>query len=351
MHPLIKELLISVIYWTLITILIVSARFVGLVFFYDVPEDMHLSLVYLVSLPGGILAGLILGFVEFFMQKVKSKRKTSFGALIASRTLVYIILFIITAFLVSWLGSGSLELAVQYMTSSFLIVNFILFSIAGFLFHFFKQMNKKFGPGIMVDYLTGKYFSPIEEERIFIFLDLKSSTAIAERLSHVHYSTLIQDCFRELTVPLIESKGEIYQYVGDEVIVTWQKEVGLTDNRCLKFFYDYVDRLANKKDFYVKTYGVFPVFKAGMSLGLVTAAEVGEIKTEIAFHGDVLNTTARIQGLCNKFDKLLLTSEDFVMELKDQKQFEFELVGEVELRGKEGKHKIYCCEKIATSQI
>jgi adenylate cyclase len=107
-----------------------------------------------------------------------------------------------------------------------------------------------------------------------------------------------------------------------------------------------VDRLESKKDEFLKTYGVIPKFKAGISLGRVTVAEVGELKTEIAYHGDVLNTTARIEGYCNTFSKALLASESLVKALENSsQQFSFQYLAEVELRGKEGTYAIYSCEK------
>ena len=89
-------------------------------------------------------------------------------------------------------------------------------------------MDRKLGPGILFQYLTGKYFKPREEERIFMFMDLKSSTAIAEKAGHIMYSKLIQDCYQELTTPVKDNKGEIYQYVGDEVVICWKtkKRIG-----------------------------------------------------------------------------------------------------------------------------
>ncbi|WP_219011061.1 hypothetical protein [Aquimarina litoralis] len=47
-----------------------------------------------------------------------------------------------------------------------------------------------------------------------MFLDLNSSTSIAEKIGHMKYSQLIQDCFDQLD--MTEDFGaEIYQYVGD----------------------------------------------------------------------------------------------------------------------------------------
>lgn len=345
MYSYVKEILISVLYWSLVNIFIVTVRFVGIDFFYEPRADMPLFEIYSVSLPGGLIFGLGWGVIEIIYNRVTSKKRRSFGVVVVSKTLIYTTLFIIIAFLASWPGMGSSEMVESYMMSAFTMVNFGLFIMAAFLFIFFKQMNKMFGPGILWQYLTGKYFNPKEEDRIFMFLDLKSSTAIAEKLSHVLYSKLIQDCFAELTDPVLACKGQIYQYVGDEVVITWKKEDGINNTNCLHFYYDFINRLESKKDYFLRSYKVFPEFKAGLSVGLVTVAEVGELKTEIAYHGDVLNTAARIEGYCSEFNKPLLASEALVQELEKNKEFIMHLIGEVQLRGKEGISRIYSCEK------
>ena len=345
MNSVLKEILISVLYWILVSFFITTVRFVGIDFFIEMPLEMTAPGIYIISMPGGVLLGLLWAFLEIADKKFITKKTKSFGIFILSRTLIYTTLFIIIAFVASWFGSGSLELAKSYTTSTFTLVNFLLFSVAAFLFIFFKQMNRKFGPGILFRYITGKYFSPKEENRIFMFLDLKSSTSIAEKLSHILYSKFIQECFSELTEPVINYKGQIYQYVGDEAVITWAKTEGLKNSNCIMFYYDYINRLKKKKENFLQTYKVFPEFKAGLSMGLVTVAEVGEIKTEIAYHGDVLNTAARIQGFCNKFNKQLLASEAMVNALDENRNFDINPISEVELRGKAGLSKIYSIEK------
>jgi adenylate cyclase len=99
--------------------------------------------------------------------------------------------------------------------------------------------------------------------------------------------------------------------------------------------------LNTRGEYYQKTYGVKPYFKAGLHAGTVTAAEVGVIKREIAYHGDVLNTTARIQGECNTYNQSLLASEDIISELDIEPPFTIEYVGEPILKGKEKRVKIY----------
>ena len=175
-------------------------------------------------------------------------------------------------------------------------------------FNFLKQVNRKFGPGNLLKMLRGQYHRPREERRIFMFLDLQSSTSHAESLGHVRYSQLIQDCFRDLAV-VIEDRAEVYQYVGDEAVLCWEPTRGLENGRCLQSFYRFDQQIASRQSHYRERYGLVPAFKAGMNSGVVTVAEVGEIKREIAFHGDVLNTAARIQAKCNELERRLLISE------------------------------------------
>ena len=155
----------------------------------------------------------------------------------------------------------------------------------------------------------GKYRSPKEEKRIFMFLDLKSSTSMAETLGHYKYSQLIQDCFLDLNLIIRKYDAEIYQYVGDEVVLSWKYKNGVKEKKCVNIYFDYISRLQGKETYYIEKYGVLPQFKAGMHGGTLMAAEVGFIKKEMAYHGDVINTTARIQGECNKYGEQLLISK------------------------------------------
>jgi adenylate cyclase len=103
-----------------------------------------------------------------------------------------------------------------------------------------RQLNLMLGQGNLSKLLTGKFYHPREEERIFMFLDLQSSTQLAERLGHIVYSSLIQDCFNDLGV-VIEDCAEIYQYVGDEAVLTWSFSTGIQDENFVKAFFHFKD--------------------------------------------------------------------------------------------------------------
>ncbi|MFP4365353.1 MAG: hypothetical protein ACLFR1_15935 [Spirochaetia bacterium] len=60
-----------------------------------------------------------------------------------------------------------------------------------------------------------------------MFLDLTSSTAIAERIGHVQFLSLLRDFFMDVSEAVIAHGGEIYKYVGDEAIILWDREKGV----------------------------------------------------------------------------------------------------------------------------
>jgi adenylate cyclase len=172
-------------------------------------------------------------------------------------------------------------------------------------------------------------------------MDLKSSTTYAEKLGHIKYSQFIQDCFFDITDVITKYDAKIYQYVGDEVVLSWSIKEGIEHGHCINTFFAYDTLIKRKKNYYQNKYGIIPEFKAGLHLGKVTVAEVGEIKKELAYHGDVLNTAARIQGKCNGFQKRLLISESMKTKLENQHLFEFSGIGDVSLKGKAKSLNLY----------
>jgi adenylate cyclase len=223
-----------------------------------------------------------------------------------------------------------------------LYVSFMAYFLCSILFiNFFLQMNRKIGPGNMFKLLIGRYHTPREEKRIFMFLDLAGSTTIAESLGHKTYSHLIRHCFHDLTDIVLKYKAEIYQYVGDEVVLSWTEKNGLTSMNCIKTFFAFEHELYKRERFYLDQFDLLPQFRAGLDMGLVTVAEIGDIKREIAFHGDVLNTAARLQGICKNYDCKMLISDILAKSLKSSDGFTKHFIGEVKLRGKQERIKVY----------
>ena len=231
----------------------------------------------------------------------------------------------------------SREAYVAYLLDPLHLKNIISWSVVVGTTQLLLQINDKFGHGVLWDLVKGKYHSPREERRIFMFLDLKSSTSIAEKLGNKKYYNLLKDFYADITNAILYNKGEIYQYVGDEVVVSWKFENGIENHHCLRCYFEMREAITLLEDKYTERYGLIPAFKAGIHCGTVTAGEIGIIKRDITFSGDVLNTASRIQTKCNEYEVSVLASDELLEQMPENGFFKSEAIGAIELRGKEKK--------------
>lgn len=331
--------------------LLVTIRFLGIEFFFQEELEFPLYLAYVNSLPGGVLMGVLWVTVDAVLRKYFLFKARTFGIALVVMTFSFVLAIVVVIFLASLVMSNSLEYAISYSIGPIAIGNVLFSLIAAFLLVFLQNLDQRMGPGVLFKYLTGKYFKPREEERIFLFMDLKSSTSIAEKLGHASYSEFIQDCYRLLTKPIKETSAEVYQYVGDEVVLSWYSEGDGMGLNCLDFFFQYSAKLRDHHMAFEKRYGAVPIFKAAAHIGKVMVTEVGQIKTEIAFHGDVLNTTSRIQGYCNELSENLLITESLMSRLPKQAFYSFRSHGPISLKGKENHVKVFGVAEIAEESV
>ena len=140
---------------------------------------------------------------------------------------------------------------------------------------------------------------------------------------------------------VLQYKAEIYQYVGDEVVLSWTEKNGLDRLNCIKTYFAFENELHRRENFYLDNFGLIPQFRTGLDMGLVTVAEIGDIKREIAFHGDVLNTAARLQAICKNYDCQMLISDHLADNLHSTDGFTKQFIGEIKLRGKKDRTKVY----------
>ena len=214
-------------------------------------------------------------------------------------------------------------------------------SFSLFLSLLYAAISENLGHSVLINFFTGKYHRPKQEERIFMFLDMKSSTTIAEELGHVRYFKFLQRYYDDMGDAIIEYQGEVYQYVGDEIVLTWPKKIGINHYNCLRCFFAMKQALLGKAINYETEFGFIPDFKAGMHIGSVTTGEIGTLKKEIVFTGDVLNTAARIQYLCNETGNHLLVTEEMIDKLQLGTELANHNLGEFNLKGKTKNIVIY----------
>ncbi|RPD42029.1 adenylate/guanylate cyclase domain-containing protein [Chitinophaga barathri] len=287
--------------------------------------DYSFMKAVIVSMMAGLIGALLGGSILVFYVHEKFQDK-SYGYTILVVTIGFLLVIGVITIILS---------AVASPDKARMFKSAVVWGVVVAVTQLLLQINSKFGPGVFWNIVRGRYNTPREERRIFMFLDLNSSTTIAEKLGDKKYHAFLKDLFTDITNPILDNRGEIYQYVGDEVIVAWKYEEGVENSQCIQCFFDIKLRLEGMREKYLARYGVMPVFKAGIHSGKVVAGEVGIIKRDITYSGDVLNTTSRIQGLCKEYNAEVIASGDLMAELRINGHFEARTLGSIKLRGKE----------------
>ena len=209
---------------------------------------------------------------------------------------------------------------------------FVLLAVAMI---FALQMNRMIGANVLRYFLAGRYHRPTAEERIFLFLDLEGSTSLAERLGSARYFELLRRFVDDLTDPIVAARGEIYQYAGDEVVVTWPLAEGVRAASCVRCFFWGRDAVAREAARYTRDFGTVPRFRGGLHGGTVTAGELGDLRRQIVFVGDILNTAARLEEYAKRAGLDLVVSDSLLRRLELPPGVLARRCGELELRGKE----------------
>ncbi|UTW61890.1 adenylate/guanylate cyclase domain-containing protein [bacterium SCSIO 12741] len=208
--------------------------------------------------------------------------------------------------------------------------------------------NRMLGRGNLLKLLQGKFYKPQVDERIIMFIDMKSSTKLAEQLGHEKYSLLIQECFHDLAV-VYDHHSEVYQYIGDGVILFWDTKLKNSSAESCRALFKFLDTIDARSGFYRREFGVVPQFKAGIHVGDVTIAEVGTLKRELAYHGDTINTASRIQDQTGELGRHVLISEAFYQRIETYQEFAVKPVGKIHLKGKENDVNLYEIDRLGSN--
>ncbi len=320
---------------------------------YVEPTGMYdFKRYFLVNTLAAFAAAIISGSILVFFLRERFRTQAFGFNILVSSVVISLINFgiIIIAYDVFFsvqvgknpLDSEVLEKTGTLIQSSFYLKNLVFWTIVGFITIILLHVNDKYGPGMLMKLILGRYHRPREEERIFMFVDMKSSTTIAERLGHIRFFNLLNDFFKDITDSIIYTDGEIYQYVGDEIVISWTMKRGIHNANCLRCYYSMQEAIQQRGARYREKYGLVPEFKAGLHSGRVTIGEIGVIKKDIVFSGDVLNTAHRIQAICNRYGVRILISKLLLDKLNlPPSDFNPLRVGIIELKGKQQKLELY----------
>lgn len=354
-YPIVTYVGTQVNFWILANVfLVIISKLQSQIFArtYGIAIESRFGSMLAMAVLLGFFYGICLGFTGYYLDR-NVFRRYALGKLIALKTIVSIVVLIVILALLRFVFFDpfifpSLRIRGNSLDRESWDALFVLLVIYYFamtlLISFINQINKKYGPGILIPLLLGRYRHPKEQERIFMFMDLKSSTATAEKLGHLKYSSFVQDCFADINTVLYPFQAQVYQYVGDEIVVTWPLAEGLKAHRCIRFYFACKRQFNSRAEYFMSSYGFLPEFKAGLHAGTVSVVEIGEYKRDIAYHGDTLNTASRIQTVCNFFDKSFLASRTITDLVGPHQAMKTESLGLIDLKGKSEKVELVAVE-------
>jgi adenylate cyclase len=315
-----------------------------------------LAVIVTASMIGGAVYSLAMGFSSAREIAVG----TSYGLLI-SAPLASISLFLLEGPMRVWLGglSFTANLIVRSAIYAAIIVPILYFQLGSVIAGVARDPSHKtlwidiaysvacvvlvnlvlgitniIGPRAFLNFIIGRYHTPIEERRFVLFVDIAGSTGLAEALGGIAIHRLLDRTFRLLTLSVIDYRGEVLNYVGDEVIVTWPERSGAIECRPLRCFMAMRDELSRAASQLERDFGVVPRIRGSLHFGPVIVGEIGDLKRAIVFNGDVMNTASRLEELSRNVDGGFLASRVAMQRFNSPPPFAVRDLGRLAIRGR-----------------
>ena len=282
---------------------------------------------------GALISGSI-GAIEIFLLNAGRMRRLAtlpFVAVVALKTVVYGA--IVVAVLVGGTGTQATALTVGFSLAVTLI------------FVVTMQVVLLLGFRTARDLFLGRYRRPRRERRFFLFVDVVGSTAIAERLGPLEAHRFLSAVFAAVAEPVAACRGEIYQYIGDEVVITWTEQEGALEARPLRCFFLMETSLRDLEEHFRKQFAAAPKLRAALHLGEVIAGEVGVWRRAIVFHGDVMNTASRLENATREVGQRFIASADAMQAFGPLPELASRDLGALALRGRSEPIRAYGIER------
>ena len=282
----------------------------------------------------GALAGALIGagvpsLIAFVLQARLAR--APFVVAVAVRSLAYLVIFLAAIAIAQLLVPNHRPQPPVSISRNDILFCFGVTFVLGFLL----EVNSLLGQNVLLSFVTGSYHRPRVETRVFLIIDMKNSTATAERLGEVDFHRLLNRLVTDLSGPIVLRGGEIHKYVGDELIATWSLARGVRDAACVRACFAALDRLVASRADYEREFGAAVQVRAGLHCGPVVVGEMGSVKKKIALLGDALNTAARLVDACRERGETVIASADLLDRLMLPAGVTMRSLGEVRLRGKQ----------------
>jgi adenylate cyclase len=301
---------------------------------FNIAQGRTLPSAMAVGMAYGLLMTTALGSVELFVLDGPLRvwlSGLSFTINLTLRSAIYATIIVV----IQWLQLGEFIAGVPMeMSSKTFWIGFIYSAVLSVVMNLALGISNIVGHRTFLNFITGRYHTPVEESRFVLFVDIAGSTGLAERLGGVAIHRLLDRTFRLLTLAVVDYRGEVLNYVGDEVIVTWPERSGAIDCRPLRCFGAMREELSRASSQFEREFGTVPRIRGSLHFGPVIVGEIGDIKRAIVFNGDVMNTAARLEELSRNVDGGFLASRAAMQRFDSAPPFAVRDLGRLAIRGR-----------------
>ncbi len=263
---------------------------------------------------------------------LRPMRHLPVGVLLLLRTVVYSVLIVVGYEFARLVATAPGEAILNF--DRFFWQSLWLSIVVSFAINTGLEVSRLLGGEVLWGLLIGRYMLPRVEERIVLFVDMKESTRHAERLGDLKFHGLLNAFFNDVSHAVLTTRGSIYKYNGDAVIVLWRPSRGLHRGAALRCVRELYRRLQDRADFYRHAFGIVPGFRGGLHMGPVVVGEIGDQRREIAYSGDAMNTAARLEQATRERGVDFLVSAAVAEKLGAIEGVTLHSVGDVAVPGK-----------------
>ena len=166
-----------------------------------------------------------------------------------------------------------------------------------------------------------------------LFCDIKGSTAMAEQLDPEEWAEVVNGAFKYLIEPVYRYEGTLARLMGDAILAFFGAPIAHEDDpyRAVRAALDILEGIRPYCEEVRARYGFDLSVRVGINTGLVVVGEVGsDLRVEYTAMGDAVNVAARMEQTAEPGTvQISASTYKSVSAL-----FDFEALGEVELKGK-----------------
>lgn len=184
---------------------------------------------------------------------------------------------------------------------------------------------------------------PLEGDRAVItvlFADIRNFTSLVERMDPKEAVNLLNDFLSPMVETVLRHKGTVDKYTGDGIMALYGTPIPVEDHaeHAISSALEMVSTLKRLQED-SRLPGDLQI-GIGIHTGEVVVGNIGSPKRmDFTAIGDTVNTAARLEGMTRELETNILTTHETY--LRTEGRFIFEPLGELSIRGKTKRLKLY----------